>query len=117
LADGPLLHSRKRRSQISIIADVLEVAERGAYKTRIMYKTSLSHLLVNHYLSLLLNRNLLEAFKASGKTTYKTTEKGQRYLRGYREIMNLLKEEKINKPREANLLHLIECGTRVIIAR
>lgn len=113
----PILGSRKRRSRLSIIAKVLEVGKKGALKTQIMYQASLSYSQLNKYLSLLLDRNLLEAVKASEKTTYKTTNKGLRYLRRYRKIRELLKKGKGNNPREVNLLHLIECGSRVVIAR
>jgi len=116
LADNSLRDSRNRRSSYSIIADVLEVAKKGALKTQIMYRTNLSFSQLNKYLSLLLDRNLLEAAETSEKTTYKTTDKGLLYLRRYRRIRELLKKGKGNNPREVNLLHLVECGSRVIIA-
>jgi len=86
---GP--HGRRGRS--SIIADILDVAKRGAIKTRIMYGASLSFAQLNEYLSFLLDMNLLEVVESPNRTLYKTTKKGLRYLQGYMEIEELLKKE------------------------
>ena len=117
MADDLLRGSPRRRSSFSIKAEVLQVAKEGALKTWIMQGANLCLSQLNECLSLLLDWNLLEVVKASEKTIYKTTDKGLRYLRCYREIMRLLKKGKGNSPREANSLHLIKCGSRVTIER
>jgi len=109
--------SRRRRDRSFIIAEILVVAKEGALKTQIMYKANLSFAQLKEYLSLLLNLNLLKAVKMSDKTIYKTTHKGLRYLLSYREIRELLKEEKgkENNKKDANSLHLVKRGTRIIL--
>ena len=113
MADDPLWGSRNRRHRLSITAEVLQVARKGALKTQIMYEANLGFSQLNKYLSLLLDYNLLEAVKTLEKTTYKTTDKGLRYIRRYIKIMELLK----NYPKEANSLRLIKCGPRVIVVK
>jgi len=115
LVDDPLRDKHRHRS--SIIAKVLERAIEGTIKTHIMYEASLSYVQLIRYLSFLLDRNLLEVVKTPKKTIYKTTDKGLRYLRHYRKTMELLKDGKGNNAKEANSLHLIESGSRVIIEK
>jgi len=90
LLSGP----HTRRGRLSIIADILDVARRGAIKTRIMYGASLSFVQLGDYLSFLLDVNLLEAVGNPKGRSYKTTNKGLRYLQSYMEIGELLKKEK-----------------------
>jgi predicted transcriptional regulator len=67
---------------------VLEAANGGATKTRIMYKAFLSFAQLREYLSLLIENNLLEYLE--GSKTYKTTEKGSNLLKMHNEIGELL---------------------------
>ncbi len=90
LIDDNLGGLRKRRSSFGILAEILEIAKRGAGKTNIMYSANLSFAQANNYLSFLLDRNLLKLFETS-RAAYKTTDKGLRYLRQYKEIIELLK--------------------------
>jgi predicted transcriptional regulator len=94
-----LLNGRHtRRGRLSIIADILDVAKRGAVKTRIMYGASLSFAQLKEYLSFLLDANLLKVVDNPNRSLYKTTNKGLQYLQCYMEIGELLKEEKENIP-------------------
>jgi len=81
---------------MQIMAEVLGVTAKGALKTQIMYKASLSFAQVNECLSLLLGFGLLKKRKASKRTVYKTTRKGVRYLKSYDEIRALLRNEEQN---------------------
>jgi predicted transcriptional regulator len=67
---------------------ILEAANGGATKTRIMYKAFLSYAQLREYLSVLMENNLLEYLE--GTQTYKTTEKGFNLLRMHNEIGELL---------------------------
>jgi len=58
-----------------------------------MYKANLGFAQLNEYLSLLLGIRLLETVIKDGKTIYKTTLKGLKYLQSYMEIRGLLKKE------------------------
>ena len=67
---------------------ILEAANGGATKTRIMYKAFLSYAQLREYLSVLIENNLLEYFE--GIQSYKTTEKGLNLLKMHNEIGELL---------------------------
>ena len=87
----------KYRSRTEILSIVLEAANGGATKTKIMYKAFLSYAQLREYLSLLIENNLLEYLE--GSQTYKTTEKGLNFLKMHNEIGELLqtsiKEQRI----------------------
>ena len=78
----------KYRSRTEIVAMILEAANSGATKTKIMYKAFLSYAQLKEYLSVLIENNLLEYLE--GSQTYKTTEKGLNYLKMNNEIGELL---------------------------
>jgi predicted transcriptional regulator len=67
---------------------ILEAANGGATKTRIMYKAFLSYAQLREYLSVLIENNLLQYME--GSQTYKTTEKGLSFLKMNNEIAELL---------------------------
>jgi predicted transcriptional regulator len=78
----------KYRSRTEIVAMILEAANGGATKTKIMYKAFLSYAQLREYLSVLIENNLLEYL--DGSQTYKTTEKGLTFLKMHNEIGELL---------------------------
>jgi predicted transcriptional regulator len=78
----------KYRSRTEIVSMILEAANGGATKTRIMYKAFLSYAQLREYLSVLIENNLLEYLE--GTQTYKTNEKGFNLLRMHNEIGELL---------------------------
>ena len=78
----------KYRSRTEIVSMILEAANGGATKTRIMYKAFLSYAQLKEYLSVLIENNLLEYLE--GTQTYKTTEKGFNLLKMHNEIGELL---------------------------
>ena len=63
---------------------ILEAANGGATKTKIMYKAFLSYAQLREYLSVLIENNLLEYLE--GSQTYKTTEKVLKFLKMHNEI-------------------------------
>ena len=78
----------KYRSRTEIVSMILESANGGATKTKIMYKAFLSYAQLKEYLSVLIENNLLEYLE--GVQTYKTTEKGFNLLKMHNEIGELL---------------------------
>jgi len=78
----------KYRSRTEIVSMILEAANGGATKTRIMYKAFLSYAQLKEYLSVLIENNLIEYLE--GIQTYKTTEKGFNLLKMHNEIGELL---------------------------
>jgi predicted transcriptional regulator len=78
----------KYRSRTEIVAMILDAANGGATKTKIMYKAFLSYAQLREYLSLLIENTLIEYIE--GSQTYKTTEKGLNFLKMHNEIGELL---------------------------
>ena len=68
----------KYRSRSEIVALILEAANGGATKTKIMYKAFLSYAQLKEYLAVLEENGLLSYDK--GEQLYKTTQKGLHFL-------------------------------------
>ncbi len=78
----------KYRSRTEIVATILDAANGGATKTKIMYIAFLSYNQLKDYLSILIENNLIEYLE--GTRTFKTTEKGLNFLKMHNEIGELL---------------------------
>ena len=78
------------RSRTEIVGNILDAANGGTTKTKIMYFAFLSYNQLNEYLSILIENNLVEYL--DGTHTFKTTEKGLNYLNVYNEIGELLQQ-------------------------
>jgi predicted transcriptional regulator len=74
----------KYRSRSDIIGLILEAANGGATKTKIMYKAFLSFAQLREYLSMLAEKRLIEY--EEGLQKYRTTEKGIRLLQIYNQM-------------------------------
>jgi predicted transcriptional regulator len=80
----------KYRSRIDIISQILEVANgRNATKTKIMYSALLSYNQLKEHRMLLIEKDLLYYDKDT--QTFKTTEKGLRFLQLYNQIDDIIK--------------------------
>jgi predicted transcriptional regulator len=78
----------KYRSRTEIVSNILEAANGGVTKTKIMYKAFVSYNQLREYLSVMMENNLLEYLE--GTQTYKTTEKGLNLLKMQNEMGELL---------------------------
>ena len=78
----------KYRSRTEIVGNILDAANGGATKTKIMYIAFLSYNQLKDYLSILIENNLLEYIE--GTKTFKTTEKGLNLLKMHNEMAELL---------------------------
>jgi predicted transcriptional regulator len=78
----------KYRSRTEIVGSILDAANGGATKTKIMYKAFLSYDQLKEYLSVLIENNLIEYL--DGTRTFKTTEKGLNFLKMHNELGELL---------------------------
>ena len=76
---------RQYRSRIQIAADILQIAKAGSRKTKIMYLGNLSFDLLQKYLEMLVNYNLLEVHGGADKS-YIATAKGKQFLEDYYEL-------------------------------
>jgi predicted transcriptional regulator len=77
----------KYRSKSDMVGLILEAANGGATKTRIMYSAFLSFEQLKQYLAYLLERGLIEHEEITQK--FRTTEKGMRVLK----LQNQINEE------------------------
>jgi predicted transcriptional regulator len=77
----------KYRSRTDIVSQILDAANGGATKTRIMYKAYLSYSQLKEYLSVLVENRLLEYVEVEKK--YQTTRKGMKFMKAYDRIDNL----------------------------
>lgn len=78
----------KYRSRSEIIAMILQAANKGATKTRIMYGAYLSYAQVQEYLGFLQQKELLSY--EEGTHLYKLTEKGLHYLSAFDKINEII---------------------------
>jgi predicted transcriptional regulator len=76
------------RSRTEIAATILDAANGGTTKTKIMYNAYLSYNQLNEYMSILIENNLLEYIE--GARTFRTTEKGLNFLKMHNEMAELL---------------------------
>jgi predicted transcriptional regulator len=74
----------KYRSRTDIVANMLQIAQGGAIKTKIMYRVFLSFPQLKEYLELLTDSGLLE-YSVEDRQ-YLTTEKGRHFLKLYKEV-------------------------------
>ena len=78
----------KNRSKTEIVSNILDAANGGATKTKIMYKAFLSYNQLKECLTILIENNLLVYI--DGTQIFKTTEKGLNFLKMHNEIGELL---------------------------
>jgi predicted transcriptional regulator len=84
----------KYRSRTDITGLILEAANGGATKTKIMYKAYLSFAQLKEYLSMLIEKRLIEY--EEGIARYRTTEKGLMMLQMCNKINDELAISPIN---------------------
>jgi predicted transcriptional regulator len=78
----------KYRSRTEIVATILDAANGGATKTKIMYSAFLSYNQLKEYLAVLIENNLIEY--RGGTNAFRTTEKGLKFLTTHNAIGELL---------------------------
>jgi predicted transcriptional regulator len=76
----------RKRSDIDIMANILDETRKGARKTHIMYRCNLSHRQLQAYLKLLLGMELLTC----RSDLFKTTLKGRKFVDAYRTLKALM---------------------------
>jgi predicted transcriptional regulator len=84
----------KYRSQMKILADMLEAIEADGGKalpTRIMFKANLSYDRLERHLSDLRQLGLVEEMEDGGKVVYGLTSKGVDYLVEFRRVVQFAK--------------------------
>ena len=79
----------KYRSRTEITVLILEAANGGATKTKIMYKSFLSYAQLKEYFTMLIENGLIE-YEEKILNMYRTTEKGLRLLKIYNQIEEIV---------------------------
>ncbi len=80
------------RSRVEIISQILEAANGGgATRSKIAYKVFLNYDQMKEYLGVLTENDLLHYNE--GTQTFKTTEKGLRFLNTYNQIGDMMNEK------------------------
>jgi predicted transcriptional regulator len=85
----------KYRSRTDIVGLILEAANGGAIKTKIMYKAFLSYAQLKEYLTALLENSLLDY--EEGRQLFRTTEKGIRLLQMYNQFDEMISINGVRK--------------------
>jgi predicted transcriptional regulator len=85
----------KYRSRTDIVGLILEAANGGATKTRIMYKAFLSYAQLKDYLTVLLEKDVLEYEDET--QLFRTTEKGLQLLRMYNQFDEMMSIQTVRK--------------------
>jgi predicted transcriptional regulator len=83
----------RKRNRLEVIRDILVViqAKNGRIKpTQILYKSNLSHIMMQDYLQELISKGFIKESKTKEGRTYSITEKGVNYLREYNTIANFM---------------------------
>ena len=81
------LRKTNYRSRTELASNILEAANGGATKTKIMYKAFLSYAQLKEYLAMLIRNDLMAN---DNEGTYRTTSKGIRFLESSRQLDGLL---------------------------
>lgn len=76
------------RNSLEITAEILSLCKEPRTKTQVMYGANLSWGLLQKYLSKLQSKKLLEVHHS--RTQYVTTRKGLRFVKKWRELIELL---------------------------
>jgi len=80
----------KKRTRLEVIHDILNVVREKSGKikpTHILYKSNLSHQMMEEYLHELLEKGFIVEKSADKNKTYSITGKGLTYLQKYRSII------------------------------
>lgn len=83
----------KKRNRLQIIHDILKcIQERnGRIKpTHILYKSNLSHTMLEEYLNELKKKNFLKEHEIEQSKTYSLTDKGFEFLEKYKLIVDFI---------------------------
>src|SRR5665647_433704 len=85
-------NTSKRRDRLIIMTEIMGICKNGSSKTQIMFKANLSFTQLSQYLAYLLESGLLEELAGDGRCIYKSTSKGQEFMKMQHEIINLINE-------------------------
>jgi predicted transcriptional regulator len=83
------------RGWIEIIKAILEICEKGALKTHVMYNCNLNSKQIAQYIQFLQNHKLIESLRESPaskkRPIFRTTDMGKKYIDAYNQLENIFK--------------------------
>jgi predicted transcriptional regulator len=80
----------KKRGRLTILYALLTILQTGpAKKTHLMYRANLSHRTLHKFLTVLLEKDLCAEVRRNGRTAYRITAKGQRFVHEFQTIRTL----------------------------
>jgi len=79
------------RSNLDIIADILDTSRRGVKKTHLMQNGSMSSAQLKKYLDLILEARLLFVESDGPHLLFKISGKGKSFLKAYESLKTLIK--------------------------
>jgi predicted transcriptional regulator len=82
------------RGWVEIIKTILEICEKGALKTHVMYNCNLNSKQIAQYIQFLQDHNLIVSLRdppSSKRPIFKTTEMGKKYMEAYKQLENIFK--------------------------
>ena len=81
-----------KRSEVEIIYDILTSAREDIHKTRLRYKSNMSHIQFNKYLNAMIEKDLINEKEENDKSKiYCLTEDGKDLLESLNIVLNRLK--------------------------
>lgn len=86
----PLITAAKNRRELDTVIKILRAASKGAKKTELNHRCSLTPAVFGKYVSALTELDLLEAKNTDTTYYYKTTDKGLELLHTYHKLRWLL---------------------------
>ncbi len=93
----------KKRNRLEIIRDILETIKQKSGKikpTHILYKSNLSHGMMEEYLQELMNKEFIMVMQQKSGKTYAITSKGLRYLEQYKLVAEFTQSFGLDNPIE-----------------
>jgi predicted transcriptional regulator len=89
----------KKRDRLQVIYDILEVIRdkgENIKPTHILYKSNLSHQMMQQYLGELITKEFIIEKETKKGKTYSLTEKGFNYLKEYQQITRFVESFGLN---------------------
>jgi len=83
-----------RRTSFMVANDILIEATKGSSKTNLVYRCNLNFKIVKKWLSILIAKGLIESYTEPSKT-WKTTEKGIRFISTMERVLWIWENENI----------------------
>ena len=79
----------KKRTELEIIAEMMEYTKQPRKRTHIMYRLNFSFEMLKRYLSKTIKLGLLMEVEGNPRKEFKRTQKGKKFLEAYTELNNI----------------------------